>query len=98
MNLIKCGKKALLSRMEFIMTNKDIKRIEKAMERVVKDILHIEYDEEDDEATIPMSIIDEIEEFLLFKPIYLVLWQGEAIAPSESPVWMFSTELKLVYK
>ena len=64
MNLIKCGKKALLSRMEFIMTNKDIKIIEKAMERVVKDILHIEYDEEDDEATIPMSIIDEIEEYM----------------------------------
>ena len=50
--------------MEFIMTNKDIKRIEKAMEKVVKDILHIEYDEEDDETTIPMSVIDEIEEFM----------------------------------
>ena len=46
------------------MTNKDIKRIEKAMEKVVKDILHIEYDEEDDETTIPMSVIDEIEEFM----------------------------------
>ena len=44
------------------------------------------------------EFIDEIEEFLLFKPIYLVLWQGEAIAPSESPVWMFSTELKLAHE
>ena len=46
------------------MTNKDIKRIEKAMEKVVKDVLHIEYDEEDDETTIPMSVIDEIEEYM----------------------------------
>ena len=44
------------------------------------------------------EFIDEIEEFLLFKPIYLVLWQGEAIPPSESPVWMFSTELKLAHE
>jgi hypothetical protein len=55
------------------------------------DIIKAQYETEPE-------FIDEIEEFLLFKPIYLVLWQGEAIAPSESPVWMFSTELKLVYK
>jgi hypothetical protein len=53
------------------------------------DIIKAQYETEPE-------FIDEIEEFLLFKPIYLVLWQGEAIAPSESPVWMFSTELKLV--
>jgi hypothetical protein len=47
---------------------------------------------------IEPEFIEEIEEFLLFKPIYLVLWQGETISPSESPVWMFSTELKLAYK
>ena len=46
------------------MTNKDIKRIEKAMARVFKEVLQIEYDEEDDETTIPMSIIDEIEEYM----------------------------------
>ena len=42
--------------------------------------------------------IEEIPEFLLFKPIYLVLWQGENISPTDKPVWMFSTELKLVTK
>lgn len=42
------------------------------------------------------KFIDDIEEFLLFKPIYLVLWQGESISPTDSPVWMFSTELAIV--
>ena len=42
--------------------------------------------------------LDDIPEFLLFKPIYLVLWQGENISPTDKPVWMFSTELKLVKK
>lgn len=42
--------------------------------------------------------LEEIPEFLLFKPIYLVLWQGENISPTDKPVWMFSTELKLVKK
>ena len=55
------------------------------------DIIKAQYETEPE-------FIDEIEEFLLFKPIYLVLWQGEAIAPSESPVWMFSTELKLAHE
>jgi hypothetical protein len=41
--------------------------------------------------------IEEIEEFLLYKPIYLVLWQGDVISSSnESPVWMFVTELDLI--
>lgn len=45
-----------------------------------------------------LAELDEIPEFLLFKPIYLVLWQGENISPTDKPVWMFSTELKLVKK
>ena len=42
------------------------------------------------------EILEDIEEFLLYKPVYLVLWQGETISPNDSPVWMFSTELSLV--
>ena len=32
------------------------------------------------------DILDDIPEFLLFKPIYLVLWQGENISPTDKPV------------
>ena len=42
------------------------------------------------------DILEEIPAFLLFKPIYLVLWQGENISPTDKPVWMFSTELQIV--
>ena len=42
--------------------------------------------------------MDEIPDFLLFKPIYLVLWQGENIAPTDKPVWMFRTELEIIEK
>jgi len=42
------------------------------------------------------EIVEEIPEFLLFKPIYLVLWQGENISPTDKPVWMFKTELESV--
>ena len=42
------------------------------------------------------DILEEIPDFLLFKPIYLVLWQGENIFPTDKPVWMFSTELQIV--
>ena len=43
------------------------------------------------------NYIEEIEEFLLYKPIYLVLWQGDIISSNnESPVWMFVTELDLI--
>jgi len=55
------------------------------------DIIKAQYETEPE-------FIEEIEEFLLLKPIYLVLWQGETISPSESPVWMFATELKLAYE
>ena len=42
------------------------------------------------------NYIEEIEEFLLYQPIYLVLWQGDVVSPSEHPVWMFVTELDLI--
>jgi len=44
------------------------------------------------------SFIDEIPDFLLYRPIYLVLWHGENIAPTNRPVWMFRTELTVVQK
>ena len=44
------------------------------------------------------EFIEDIEEFLLYKPIYLVLWQGEHIAPNDKPVWMFSTEITVLPK
>ena len=49
-----------------------------------------EYYEEDP------NYIEEIEEFLLYQPIYLVLWQGEVVSPNDHPVWMFITELDLI--
>lgn len=42
--------------------------------------------------------VEEIPEFLLYKPIYLVLWQGENISPNDRPVWMFRTEIEVVKK
>ena len=47
----------------------------------------------DDLREIPL---EEIPEFLLYKPIYLVLWQGENISPNDRPVWMFRTEIETV--
>ena len=49
-----------------------------------------EYYEEDPD------YIEEIEEFLLYQPINLVLWQGEVVSPNDHPVWMFVTELDLI--
>ena len=47
------------------MTNKDIKKIEKAMEKVVRQVLEIEYyNNNDDEATIPMRLIEEMEDYM----------------------------------
>ncbi len=41
--------------------------------------------------------VEDIPEYLLYKPIYLVLWQsGDPATESSRPVWMFSTELVLV--
>ncbi len=47
----------------------------------------------DDLREVPL---EEIPEFLLYKPIYLVLWQGENISPNDRPVWMFRTEIEAV--
>lgn len=44
------------------------------------------------------SFIEEIPEYLLFRPIYLVLWHGEHISPTNKPVWMFKTELAVIQK
>ena len=46
------------------MTDKDIRKLERVMEKVVREVLHIDCEEEDDETMIPMSIIDEIEEYM----------------------------------
>ena len=46
------------------MTKKDIRKVEEVVEKVLHEMLGEEYNEEDDEATIPMSIIDEIEEYI----------------------------------
>jgi len=48
---------------------------------------------EDDE---DIPILEEMPEFFLYNPIYLVLWQGDNISPSDRPVWMFRTEIELV--
>lgn len=46
----------------------------------------------------PDFFLEEIPEFLLYKPVYLVLWQGITISPTSKPIWMFRTELKLIEK
>ena len=40
--------------------------------------------------------LEEIPEYLLYNPVYLVLWHGAAITPTGTPVWMFRTELELI--
>ena len=41
--------------------------------------------------------VEEIPEYLLYKPIYLVMWQGgDPVDRTYRPVWMFSSELMLV--
>ena len=46
----------------------------------------------------PDFFLEEIPEFLLYKPVYLVLWQGITISPTSKPIWMFRTELRLIKK
>ena len=46
----------------------------------------------------PDFFLEEIPEFLLYKPVYLVLWQGVSISPTNKPVWMFRTELEPIKK
>ena len=45
------------------MTDKDLKKIERLFERVVHDILETNYGS-DDEPTIPVKIIDEMEAYM----------------------------------
>ena len=46
----------------------------------------------------PDFFLEEIPEFLLYKPVYLVLWQGITISPTSKPIWMFRTELRRIEK
>ena len=46
------------------MTKKDIRKVEEVVEKVLHDMLEESYDIEDDEAAIPMSIIDEMEDYM----------------------------------
>ena len=46
----------------------------------------------------PDFFLEEIPEFLLYKPVYLVLWQGITISPTSKPIWMFRTELRVIEK
>lgn len=46
----------------------------------------------------PDFFLEEIPEFLLYKPVYLVLWHGDAITPTGTPVWMFKSEIELIEK
>tara|TARA_Y100000310_G_scaffold123381_1_gene122159 strand:+ start:2766 stop:2930 length:165 start_codon:yes stop_codon:yes gene_type:complete len=51
------------------MSDKDIRKLERAMERVVREVLEIEPSET--ETMFPVSVIDEIEEWL-GEPIYFM--------------------------
>lgn len=46
----------------------------------------------------PDFFLEEIPEYLLYNPVYLVLWHGAAITPTGTPVWMFRTELEIIKK
>lgn len=46
----------------------------------------------------PDFFLEEIPEYLLYNPVYLVLWHGAAIMPTGTPVWMFRTELEVIKK
>ena len=44
------------------MTDKDLRRLEKMMEKVVRQVLDIDYEE--NETMIPMNVLDEIEDYI----------------------------------
>ena len=44
------------------MTDKDLRRLEKMMEKVVRQVLDIDYEE--NETMIPISVLDEIEDYM----------------------------------
>ena len=45
------------------MTKKDIRKVEEVVERVLHDMIESTYDD-DGEATIPISIIDDMEDYM----------------------------------
>ena len=45
------------------MTKKELRKVEEVVEKVLHEMLGDSYDD-DDEATIPMKIVDEIEEYM----------------------------------
>lgn len=45
------------------MTDKELKKIEQTIKKVIKEILDIDYIESD-EPTIPISLIDEMEDYM----------------------------------
>ena len=44
------------------MTDKDLRRLEKMMKKVVRQVLDIDYEE--NETMIPISVLDEIEDYM----------------------------------
>lgn len=44
------------------MTDKDLRKLEKMMEKVVRQVLDIDYEE--NETMIPINILDEIEDYM----------------------------------
>ena len=44
------------------MTDKDLRKLEKMMEKVVRQVLDIDYEE--NETMIPMNVLDEIEDYM----------------------------------
>ena len=46
------------------MTDKDIRKLERVMEKVIREVFDIGCDDDDDETTIPIGIIDEMEEYM----------------------------------
>ena len=44
------------------MTDKDLRKLEKMMEKVVRQVLDIDYEE--NETMIPMNVLDEIEDYI----------------------------------
>ena len=46
------------------MTKKELKQVEQVVEKVLHDMVEEVYDDDDNETTIPMSLIDEMEDYM----------------------------------
>tara|TARA_Y100000310_G_scaffold232270_1_gene235052 strand:- start:60 stop:230 length:171 start_codon:yes stop_codon:yes gene_type:complete len=46
------------------MTKKELRKVEEVVEKVLHEMLEENYIDDDDESTIPIRIIDEMEEYL----------------------------------